>query len=657
MEKKKTIGVLVGGITDDFTRCLCDGVKKAAEDSDVNVVVFPGKFLDRDYAENLDIRYEYQYETLFSYATKYSLDGLIVAANCIGCCTTRERLVEFMQQYKEIPCVLVASDIDGFVSVNFDNYQGIKEGLEYLIEVLHCKKIGMVGGPAALSDNVARRNAYESVLRAHGIEPEEKLYIEKRHTTTSREVYEKLLDDNPDIEAVFCVNDETAAELYEELKKRNRMPGKDISVFGYDNVSWCTQMFPTLSSVSADVSVLGIESFRLLCRMMNGEDVQSVNLPTKFVRRNSVCRPSAMPEEDREEVFEQYLTMNHWMEEQRGKQNRTNFEMKQFIAKILQFEKANDQSYAEILGTMDWLEIYNAFLFTFDKPIIHLNHEKFELPDYLYLKANQSKGKVRSVPAVKQKMRVRSIFDMKRLGIGERAMLVVLPLYSNEILYGILLCDLSEGVMENGEFLGNLMSATVKMIELLKTNDSIMKKLEQSLAVLEENNLELNNLSKRDPLTGILNRRGFFLQAEPMLEKCRSEQKEVTVLYVDMNNLKIINDRYGHEEGDYSLRTIAEILKEQVGKYGVVARIGGDEYACVLTTVLEDGQILEKIYAAFEKHNNVSDKPYNVTVSIGAYRILVDDGHTLEDAMTLADEQLYEVKRLRTKNVAKVQQA
>lgn len=145
MEKKKTIGVLVGGITDDFTRCLCDGLKKAAEDSDVNVVVFPGKFLDRDYAENLDIRYEYQYETVFSYATKYSLDGLIVAANCIGCCTTRERLVEFMQQYKEVPCVLVASDIDGFVSVNFDNYQGIKEGLEYLIEVLHCKKIGMVG--------------------------------------------------------------------------------------------------------------------------------------------------------------------------------------------------------------------------------------------------------------------------------------------------------------------------------------------------------------------------------------------------------------------------------------------------------------------------------------------------------------------------------
>lgn len=73
-----------------------------------------------------------------------------------------------------------------------------------------------------------------------------------------------------------------------------------------------------------------------------------------------------------------------------------------------------------------------------------------------------------------------------------------------------------------------------------------------------------------------------------MLKKARAAEKTFLVLYADMNNLKIINDRYGHEEGDYSLHTIAEILaeivqKEQTGD-GVVARIGGDEYACALMT-------------------------------------------------------------------------
>ena len=93
--KRKTIGVLVGGITDDFTRLLCHGVIERAKTLDVNIVVIPGKFLDREYPETSDIYYEYQYQTLFSYATKENLDGVIVASSCIGCFATKERISEF----------------------------------------------------------------------------------------------------------------------------------------------------------------------------------------------------------------------------------------------------------------------------------------------------------------------------------------------------------------------------------------------------------------------------------------------------------------------------------------------------------------------------------------------------------------------------------
>lgn len=63
--KRKTIGVLVGGITDDFTRLLCHGVIERAKTLDVNIVVIPGKFLDREYPETSDIYYEYQYRHCF----------------------------------------------------------------------------------------------------------------------------------------------------------------------------------------------------------------------------------------------------------------------------------------------------------------------------------------------------------------------------------------------------------------------------------------------------------------------------------------------------------------------------------------------------------------------------------------------------------------
>ena len=657
---KKTIGVLVGGITDDFTRFLCKGLQKAAKEQDVNFVVLPGKFIDRDDSDNPDIMYEYQYETLFSGVQKETLDGIIVAANCIGCYTTKERLVEFMHQYDGIPCVLVSSDLEGYVNVSYDNDRGIREGIRYLVNELHCTKIGMVGGPEENSDAMERKTTFESVLWEYGIAPQEKRYVAGNLAGTAKNAYAKLLDDNPDLEAVFCVNDETAAGFYEELKARGRMPGRDISVFGYDDTQWCSQIYPTLSSVRADVSELGIRACELLCRMMNGETVTSQRLPTRLIIRNSFRRMEQEDLDEREDVLEKYESMNHWTDELFGRQKRVNFEMKNFILKLLCFEKGTDQSFGEILATMGWLKIRNAFLYTYEEPMIHLKHEPFQMPQHLLLKARELEGKVVNIPAINQQAKTKSVFRFQKKGMPQRALMVTLPLYANEMLYGILVCDLTDEVLEYGEFLSNQISAAVKMLNLLKNNESIQKQLEESLYVLKENNLKLETLSKRDPLTGICNRRGFFVYAEPMLQKAREQGLSLMILYVDMNNLKIINDRYGHEEGDFSLHTIAEVLssivkkEQQKNDEGIAARIGGDEYACALITKKDKEVLLQNIYDAFTVFNENSDKPYNVTVSAGAYCFTNEDTHSLSDALSLADEQLYEVKKLRKKDVAKL---
>lgn len=139
------------------------------------------------------------------------------------------------------------------------------------------------------------------------------------------------------------------------------MPGRDISVFGYDDTEWCSQIYPTLSSVRADVSKLGSKACELLCRMMQGEKVSSVRLPTDLVIRNSFCRGNQEEVDARNDVLEKYESMNHWADELFGKQKRVNFEMKNFILKLLCFEKGTDQSFGEILATMEWLKIHNAF--------------------------------------------------------------------------------------------------------------------------------------------------------------------------------------------------------------------------------------------------------------------------------------------------------
>ena len=293
-------------------------------------------------------------------------------------------------------------------------------------------------------------------------------------------------------------------------------------------------------------------------------------------------------------------------------------------------------------------------MYVFENPIMHLYREEFNLPEELYLKAVLRNGNVQTVPAIHQKKKIADIYSNSELN-PDRYSMVMLPLFSNEILYGIVLCDLTDKMFGNGEFLVNQMSSAVKMIQLLRLNESTQQQLEESLVTLRENNIALDNLSKSDGLTGIYNRRGFYDAAGKLVAEKRTIGRPVLVAYVDMNNLKIINDRYGHEEGDFSLKLIGDILVETMGERGITGRIGGDEFACAIEYDAEDEgkSLLKTIYDKFTAYNEKSAKPYNVTVSAGAHVLGVEEQLDLKEALTLADEQLYVEKQKRVKIVAK----
>ncbi len=337
------------------------------------------------------------------------------------------------------------------------------------------------------------------------------------------------------------------------------------------------------------------------------------------------------------------------------------YAVKLFVRDIMQFEKGNDQSYAVLLEHLGWLDIQNASIYVFKKPVMHLEHEVLEIPDKLYLKAVRSDGVVTSVLGAQQRF-TDDIFRDSQMG-QETASLVVLPLFSNEMLYGILICDMTEKLFENGEFLVNQMGAAIRMLELLKSNEQIQRQLEESLITLKENNIVLDTLSKSDALTGIMNRRGFYHAGEALLERNKQAGGRTLVAYIDMNNLKIINDRYGHDEGDFSIKLISELLMETAGSTGLVGRVGGDEFALIMPALPvgeaseedlnEEKAFVARIYQRFGQYNEKSAKVYNITVSVGTCMVEAGDALTLKEAMTLADGKLYEEKQNRVKSVAK----
>lgn len=764
-KRRLTIGVLVSGITDDFSKLVCRGAVQMAKQLDVNIVALPGKYLNRDVSATPDLMYEYQFNTVFSYARAENVDAIIVAAGSIGCFTTKEYMKSMLEQFCGIPCVLIAYKLDGYINILFDNYKGIKEGLDYLIKKTGCRKFGMVGGSEGNTDAVERKKAFADTLQSHGIDFPDSAYVGGNFSRKSQDAFRKLLDNNPELEAVFCVNDDTALGLYEELNKRGYQIGRDIHVFGYDDIVLSTKVNPPLSSVRADGEELGEEALKMAVRLACGEEVESKILETGFVKRDSIGsgeqeeegqKESGIPEESIDAYFDDifyrcrhekyrekmkniqsafkklvsmlilvyakgndspdnlmeietsldnflsegaieyadvsnllncfeniYRTLKKQISDkdvrfklqdtfsaiyrkfiratdgQIGRiseeQDKENYSMKMFIRDVLQFEKGNDLSYTSMLGNLEWLGIRNAYVYIFKEPVMHLAREQFSPPDQLYLKAFLKEGKVSAVPSLKQTVQLKDIFCNGYMEHEKRNFYVCMPLFSSEMLYGVLLCDLTEGIFINGEFLINQMSSAAKMITLLKANEQIQQELEESLTVLRENNIVLDNLSKSDGLTGILNRRGFYVEAENMIEERREKKKSLLVIYVDMNNLKIINDRYGHEEGDFSIKLISDILLEEMQDFGIAGRIGGDEFACIMEYQMADGgsSMLDRIYSRFAVFNESSNKPYNVTVSAGAYLMNEGDEISLKEALTQADEKLYEVKKFRKKDVAK----
>lgn len=297
----------------------------------------------------------------------------------------------------------------------------------------------------------------------------------------------------------------------------------------------------------------------------------------------------------------------------------------------------------------------NAAIYMLPKPVLHLDRENFQRPEELYLKAVLKQGKVSTVPANKQKRKISEIYSNSLTGTKQRWNKVLLPLFFKEMVYGILICDMTEKIYDNGEFLVNQISSAIKMITLLQANEKIQQQLEDNLATLKAHNIELDTISKRDVLTGILNRRGFYSEAEKEVAKNRKKNMDTLVIYVDMNNLKIINDRYGHEEGDYSLKLIGSFLKEMVEESGIAGRIGGDEYACAMAYDGNDEgkETLEILNQKFSDFNRKSPKPYNITVSAGACIIGTEETLTLKEALLQADTRLYEVKQHRKKDVVK----
>jgi diguanylate cyclase (GGDEF)-like protein len=150
-----------------------------------------------------------------------------------------------------------------------------------------------------------------------------------------------------------------------------------------------------------------------------------------------------------------------------------------------------------------------------------------------------------------------------------------------------------------------------------------------------------------DGLTNLINRRGFTLLAEQQLKIAERKKQGMVLVYVDVDELKQMNDSLGHNAGDMALIDVTNIIKGTFRKSDIIARIGGDEFVILaLDTSWAVSEILViRLQENLQSHNATMTRPYKLSCSIGFAYYDPDHPCSLEELITTADKYMYEVKQ------------
>ncbi|MDX2100533.1 MAG: diguanylate cyclase [Leptolyngbyaceae cyanobacterium bins.59] len=171
-------------------------------------------------------------------------------------------------------------------------------------------------------------------------------------------------------------------------------------------------------------------------------------------------------------------------------------------------------------------------------------------------------------------------------------------------------------------------------------------RLEQEVQERLKAEAEVRQLSLRDELTGLYNRRGFFLLAEQQLKIARRTQTPCSLWFGDLDGLKLVNDTLGHDWGDRLLVDAAQVLQQVFRDSDILARYGGDEFvAFILGCTNNLDELQKRFHATVDRFNQNQQYPYQLSVSMGMNPCALNNNFSLEQLVVQADKLMYEHKR------------
>ena len=625
---KKKIAAFANGWSDEYLLVAIEGVRKCAIEYDYDVYFF----IDYSSSDRNDTNIQGEVNIL-NLANLDDYAGVLLMGNTLTNAGELDILKERILK-KGIPAVCLEYEIDGIDCICTDNYSGMAELCEHLITEHNVKRVAFVSGMADNQENKERLHAVKDTLKKHGLslDDEDIIYGEWSYYTIQARLPEwRKNHDLPD--AFICANDVMAMGAITALSKENVNMPEDVIVTGFDNVASSETAVPALTTVDRQWTQRSYDGMKHLVDLINGgERKGKISYPSTCLHRES-CGCTAGEETKKKQMHSINKVYTVPIERTLFDWHLTGLDEAATSGNTL---ASIHDGLADFFSNGSTSYEGDTFCICLDETFVDSIYNETE-PKYLgyseQVQVLYAKRDGKTMPL--QKIKTSYIFPVFSNPDEPANIYLIAPLHSFSANIGYCVFKNHIQVLD-----------TYFLYSWLRHLRSSLMRSRQNI-IMENMNQKLNEISVMDELSGLYNRKGYEKRGIPMLEEIKKHVKHALMMVVDINKMKMINDRYGHLQGDLAIRLVAKAIRENMpeGWYGI--RYGGDEFVVIGEKVfVDDGTILKRqICNAVEGEAKTMRLPFKLTVSVGSVLMDPKENISLDEYFRMADDAMYEMKK------------
>ncbi len=554
---------------------------------------------------------------IFTLPDLNQFDGIILDCNNIQDEMQRARLIEMLKE-QNAPVVSINYDVDDFYYVSVNNENPIREMMEHLYEVHGCRSFIFAGGPKENYENSIRVNTYLDCLKKFGLSVTENPVWYRDYDFETGIYYMQQLAEREEglPDAIVCANDNIAAGLCTEAALRGYRVPDDFRVTGFDNLDKALYFQPQITTVEHHRGEIGQMCLKILYEIWQGRKPEKYHMiDTECIFSESCGCPNS-----REVDYRAYMKnqITYGVEKDNEDVKLVDLEADMSVC----------TSFTEIFScASNFLQGYecDGFFVVVDMDLLDASIKaEFATSGY-----HRDKLKLVYANDFSNQVEIYSVDELEAYmqEFGSDCHFLHTPLHFGDKAIGYT-------VLKNGSFLYGKSQYFYSMHSVLvKEMENLYRRRQ-----IENANRVLREVYNRDQLTGLFNRIAYNERMEPDFEEYYRSNVVCSILFIDVNKFKQLNDTYGHKYGDEVLKKVADLIQKHCTKDGYCYRYGGDEFVMFLPYL--DRDAAELLRAEMKR----AAKKINIGISIGMAVTNPAENKSLQAYVEVADEDMYRDK-------------